>query len=131
MLDGLQRIVVNTCRINPTRLVRLRQTKLYRITVTQRVDDGGLKYRQHLDIYISDTVTPTILRPCVEVIHIRSSDVISVLPLVRNLVVTDDDGVFLNLVVLVDVQGQAVDTVATVDILRLELVLSGSNQVAD
>ena len=68
--------------------------------------------RQYVDINRADTVI-TVMCLGLERVEITFADLVLVLPCVWYLVMADSDGIQQDVVRLMDIQGQAVDTVAT------------------
>ena len=108
-------------------LVRFGQAELQRVAVTQRITNHRLHQRQHLDMYIADTIIAVVCQGMEDEIT-SLGDVVAILPGVRRLVVADGNAVFLNTIGLMDEQAEAVDAVATVDIRHAELIFSGCTQ---
>ena len=122
-----QRVVVNALGLEESRLVESAQTKLDRVTETERINAFRPQYRTYFNIDIAYTVV-SVVRQSVKYVLACRADIVTVLPCVRGLVVTEDHGIFLDPIGLVDKEREAVDRVTSVDGSHLAFILARSSE---
>ena len=125
----LQGVVIQTRGRYETRsrMALVHEAESHRVTFANLCADRIIYLFPDIDMYVADTVISfhRLTAPLVIACH---ADVVEALPCERRLVVTDIDGVFIDLVGLVDSETQAVYAVATVDAWQNAAVLSGDIQ---
>ena len=125
----LQGVVIQTrCRYKArSRMTLVREAESHRVTFANLCADGIIYLFPYIDMYVADTVI-SVNRLSSPLVIACLGDVVEALPCERRLVVTDIDGVFIDLVGLVDAEAQAVYAVATVDAWQNAAVFSGDVQ---
>ena len=125
-IDG--RIVMQTGGVYKARCQRgLVHAPAYRISFADRCIDGVVGLFPYVDMYVVNTVITFHSLLAVSVIAGRA-DIIQSAPLIRYIVLADVDGVIPDPISRMDIQRQAVDTVASVDVRQLAAVFAGNIQ---
>ena len=109
----IQRVIVQTLRVQESRSIILGQSPSYRVTLADGCLDSVVNLFPDVDMYVVYTVV-TVHGLSAPYIIAGLGDVIQTTPCVRSLFSTDIQRVVLDVVCLVYSQAQAVDAVASV-----------------
>ena len=106
-------VIMQTCGMNEARLEsRLIHAPTHGVTLTDRRVNSIVSLLPNIDMYVVNTVVSFNRLLAVFVIAGRG-DIIQTSPLERHIVLADVDCVVWDAISLVDIKGQAIDTVAT------------------
>ena len=100
-MDGSEGIVVQTCVIDVTRLVRLGQTPTHRVSFADRSRDGVIYLFPNIDVYVVDTVVTLGGLSAILIVTGRG-DIRQLMPGVRSLVLTDINRILSDVIGLMD-----------------------------
>ena len=100
-MAGSEGIVIQTCVIDVTRLVRLGQTPTHRVSFADRSRDGVIYLFPNIDVYVVDTVVTLGGLSAILIVTGRG-DIRQLMPGVRSLVLTDINRILSDVIGLMD-----------------------------